>query len=361
MTLIFSLPSSLMASKQQLLRTRVVQFYEKNHLRGKPFTVQHFVDEGISCRTAYHILRQYEERGGCDRKSGTGRKAVIMTKKTIERLKKNLVSVKPPSTRALARSLGCTQQHVWKTIHKKTSLACKKKRKAPFYTPEEEKKCKSACRRLYALSAGKDFIIDDEKYFSLSGTHMPGNSYYWCNNRDGDATMPQRHQVKSKRKFEAKLMLWMAVSPAGIAKPFVVPSGLAVNKEVYVKECLQSRLLPFIRDNHSPNSYLFWPDKASSHYAKTTQEFLTTNNVPYVQRDDNPTNLPQCRPIEDMFGQLSQEVYRNGWEAKNVSELRKRVLYCIRKMDFSSVQAKCSQVRHELRACYTHGPYKCIH
>jgi hypothetical protein len=360
-TLTFSFPSMKMASKQQQLRARVVQFYQKNQLRGKCFTIQHFMDEGVPHRTSYHILRQYEERGGYDRKSGTGRKAVIMTKKTVKRLKKKLESLKPSSTRALAIGLGCSQQHVWKTIHEKTSLVCKKKRKAPFYTPEAEKMCKSACRRLYALSAGKDFIIDDEKYFSLTGAHMPGNSFYWCNNRDRGDITPHQHQVKSKQKFEPKLMLWMALSPAGIAKPYVVPSGLAVNKEVYIKECLQSRLLPFIRDNHPPTSYLFWPDKASSHYAKATQEFLTANNVPFVPRGDNPTNLPQCRPIEDLFGQLSQEVYKNGWAAKNVNELKKRVLYCIRKTDFSAVQAKCVQIRHDLRACYTHSPYKCIH
>ncbi len=33
-------------------------------------------------------------------------------------------------------------------------------------------------------------------------------------------------------------------------------------------------------------------------------------------------NLPQCRPIEDFFGQLSSIVYKDGWTAKNVGEFK---------------------------------------
>lgn len=100
---------------------------------------------------------------------------------------------------------------------------------------------------------------------------MSGNVFYWRSKAKNSGMPLQAHQVRSKRKFEPKLMLWMAVSSAGIAKPFVVPSGLAVNKEMHMKNCLQERLLPFIRNNHPPNCYVFWPDKASAHYAKATQ------------------------------------------------------------------------------------------
>ncbi len=203
-------------------------------------------------------------------------------------------------------------QHICKTIQEKTSLQCKKKQKAPAYTPEEEKKCKTVCRRLYGQSAGKDFVIDDDKYFTLFRCNMPGNSFYYVDTSNNTCSPQQSHQVKSKQRFKAKLMLWMAVSQASIAKPYIVPSGLAVNKEVYIRECLQKCLLPFIQDNHPPHSYLFWPDKASSHHIQSTQEFLFENNVTFVPQKDNPTNLPQCCLIDDLFSQLSQAVYQNG-------------------------------------------------
>lgn len=168
-----------MPSEHDQLRLRVVQFFNTHRQRGKCFTVRHFVEEGLSRRTIYHILQKYEERGNCERKPGSGRQAEIMTPKVVKRIKTKLLSSKPPSTRSLARTIGCSQQHVCKTIHRKTNLQFRKKRKGPAYSPEEEAKCRSTCRRLYALSSGKDFVLDDEKYFTLSGAHMPGNRFYY--------------------------------------------------------------------------------------------------------------------------------------------------------------------------------------
>ncbi len=68
----------------------------------------------------------------------------------------------------------------------------------------------------------------------------------------------------------------------------------------------------FLREYYSDGKFLFWPDKESSHYAKDTLNFLRENNIPCVEKMDNPTNLPQCRPIEDFFGQLSSIVYKDG-------------------------------------------------
>jgi hypothetical protein len=70
----------------------LVQFFEKHRLYGKPYTVQHFVDEDTSRRTVYIILNHYEERGEYVRKTGSGRLATKMIKKRVKRL------VKPPST-----------------------------------------------------------------------------------------------------------------------------------------------------------------------------------------------------------------------------------------------------------------------
>jgi hypothetical protein len=69
--------------------------------------------------------------------------------------------------------------------------------------------------------------------------------------------------VKNKYeiKYEKKVIVWIAISPKGITKPFFRESGLAINRFVYCDECLDSYLLPFIEKYH-------WPDQASAHYAK---------------------------------------------------------------------------------------------
>lgn len=79
-------------------------------------------------------------------------------------------------------------------------------------------------------------------------------------------------------------MLYIAVSNKGISKPFFISGGLAINKQTYQEKCLQQILIPFIEKYHLNDDYIFWPDKASSHYAKTTVEFLQSKNVPFVPK-----------------------------------------------------------------------------
>ena len=50
--------------------------------------------------------------------------------------------------------------------------------------------------------------------------------------------------------------------------------------------------------------YLFLPDKALSHYENLVKKYLQDENVNFVERERNPTNVSQARPIEDIFGYL---------------------------------------------------------
>ena len=341
-----------MASRQDMLRKRVVQFYESHKDEGKRATVLHYKREGVSKSTIYTILKNFETRNSSARKVGSGRPATIMTARRLKWLKKTMKKENQPSTREIGRQLNCSHSYVVKTIKRKSNLQCKKKVKGPRYTEKEKAEVKKSCRKLYSLSKCKDFVLDDEKYFSLSGCHMPGNEYYYTDGKE-----IRKDAVKTKKKFEAKIMLWLAISKKGISEPYCVPSGIAVKKDIYIKECLEKRLLPFINSNHAKGTFLFWPDKASSHYAGTTRQFLEKNTIDFVLRDNNPTNLP----IEDLFGQLAQVVYKNNWIANNIKQLKRRILSCIRATDFTAVQQKCGAIRKTLRKCYEKGPYSLLH
>ena len=71
-----------------------------------------------------------------------------------------------------------------------------------------------------------------------------------------------------------KIMVWLAMSPKGVSSPYFVPSGLVVNQEVYLNECIKKRLEPMIKKYYSSEGYAFLQDLASSHYANLVQEYL---------------------------------------------------------------------------------------
>lgn len=342
-----------MPSKQEVLRARVVQFFRANEDRGKKYTVDHFKRENVPASTVYRILASM----AVARKSGSGRPTKIMDKKTLHSLHNMFHNKDSVSQRDAARKFNCSKSHICKTL-KKEGIVCRKKIRSPEYTDEQIQTVRSQCRWMTRNYTGKSFVLDDESYFPLSKSQMPGNNRFYTKDK---STTPPKVMYKFKHKFESKVMLYIAVSDKGISKPWFKPSGLAINQEVYQRECLQKILIPFLRKHHSNGEYVFWPDKASSHYANKTLMFLESRNIPYVPKDRNPTNLPQCRPIEDFFGLLSSMVYKNNWKAKDTKQLTNRIKSCIRKIDKTLVQRSCSSIMTKLRRTADQGPYSNIH
>lgn len=342
-----------MSLKEEVVRNRIVHFYEANIDRGKIFTVNHFLNENIARSTIYSILKRKQ----VTRKAGSGKKPTKLLSKQKKWLKSNFNNKDGLSQRDAARKLKCTQPHICKAL-KKIGLRCRKKQRSPDYTPEQIKLVKSQCRYMVRNYGRKSFVLDDESYFPLSRSQMPGNNVFYTNDI---SNTPSDIKYKFKKKFENKVMLYIVISDRGVSKPWFKPSGLAINQEVYQNQCLRKILVPFIKKHHSDNNYIFWPDKASSHYAKKTLDYLTAENIPFVPKIRNPTNLPQCRPIEDFFGNLSSLVYKNNWKAKNIQQLKNRMRLCIKKMDISAVQRQCGNIVTKLRRVSDHGPFAEIH
>ena len=94
--------------------------------------------------------------------------------------------------------------------------------------------------------------------------------------------------------------------------------------------------MSFIRQYYEDNNYIFWPDQARAHYAKSVFNYLNENNVNFVRKNDNPVNVPECRPIENFWAILKQQVHKNNWQAKNVKQLYQRIQYCLNKLDMKN-------------------------
>ena len=77
-----------------------------------------------------------------------------------------------------------------------------------------------------------------------------------------------------------------------------------MNGNVYRNECIMRSLVPLLQQYHEDGDYVFWPDLASSHYAKNTVALLRDRNINFVRTQDNPPNVPQLRPIEKFRGIL---------------------------------------------------------
>ena len=94
---------------------------------------------------------------------------------------------------------------------------CRKRVKVPKYRDEAaNREARKRCRKLYNFYKNLDFVIDDEKYFGFTRFQMSGNRNFYSSNRD---QTPIDVATYSKNKFDPKVMLWIAISPKGLATP----------------------------------------------------------------------------------------------------------------------------------------------
>lgn len=293
-------------SKQVTLRQRVYAFYEKHENKGKKFTINHFMDEGCKKSTLYDIIDRCERGLSVFTQSGRGRKAKIFNKKSVCKLKRLTNNKCGLSQRKLAKIFNCSQAHVSMTLKHQTDINCFKRTIIPRRTGRQIEEARPKCRYLYIHYGNLDWVIDDESYFTVTHSRINGNRFYYT---DDKKNAPASVKYAPKSKFEEKVLVWMAISEKGFSEPFIVESGLAINQEVYREDCLRSRLVPFLKKYHSDGNYIFWPDLATSHYANSVIQFMEGQNIKFVEKVNNPANVPECRPIEDFWSQLKGKVY----------------------------------------------------
>ena len=114
--------------------------------------------------------------------------------------------------------------------------------KVPKYKDDDAKReARKRYRILYQKFRTFDFVIDDEKYFGLSGFQMSANRGYYTSDL---SRTPMAVKTYAKKKFEPKVMLWIAMSPKGMSTPvFTSGKSMVVTARPYIDNCLEPHLV----------------------------------------------------------------------------------------------------------------------
>ena len=72
-----------------------------------------------------------------------------------------------------------------------------------------------------------------------------------------------------KNNYPKNKLMWEAISNRGMPIAYFRPSkSVAINTEIYINECLQPGLLPFIHKHHSDLNFQFVHDLAGACHSK---------------------------------------------------------------------------------------------
>lgn len=147
-------------------------------------------------------------------------------------------------------------------------------------------------------------------------------------------------------------MIWLATDENGdVSKPLMISKNL--NSELYLKECIIKRLTRFIKNK----TVLFWPDMATSHYAKKVTYFLHAKKVVFVEKKDNAPNVPQARPIERFWAYLKREYSRLGDPPKTLRGFLHVIGNLIKKVARNHGKTLMKNVRSKIRKIGRDGVY----
>lgn len=339
-------------------REALVQAYSSTVGNGRKERVANLFKGVVQRRTVYDILTRYDECGTIIPFRKTGRPITLATKTGVRKLSQ-LVDHKDKMPDSLAaKKMGWSRSYVQKVRSQQLNIKKYKKRWAPFYKRGQDTEVQTKCRRLlrktFLPGSTGLIVMDDEHYIYLDENKTTSTMFY--NSSDRNAT-PATMQVKPVRKFCPKLMVWQALSMRGRSQLYVVPSGMNVNKELYLKECIKKRLIPFINKAYPNGDAIFWPDKASAHYADVVMDHLQSVGVKVVKKDDNPTNLPQARPVERYWAEIDRRLSVLKKRAENLKELSDQVKKVAKNIPESYVQDLMSSVRTKLRRISDSGVY----
>lgn len=125
--------------------------------------------------------------------------------------------------------------------------------------------------------------------------------------------------VFSRRNFGGgSQMVWGAFCSSGVLR--LAFTTCRMKSEDYQK-ILQDHLIPFLRQ-HRTQEFTFMQDNASVHASRSTIQWLESKNIPLLNW---PACSPDLNPIENVWGILVRQIYRDGRQFNNVEELRNAI------------------------------------
>jgi hypothetical protein len=329
---------------------RVVHFFENVTGRDKKRTLNHFKEEGMPERSIYAILKRYEEYGTVITMSPSGRPRAPGREKLESKVEKLIEKDRSITSSTGGAKLGISKSYFNKIKVHNLGIKGYKKIKAPKYVKDQENRAKKSCRKIYRKkllqNRDKTLLIDDETYVVEDPKLIPGKEFYHCRDKSEVAV---EDKIQLSEKYPQKYLIWQCLDENGnVSKPYVYKG--TINGQIYLKECLKKRLMPFVKKHHKIENVVFWADLASSHYTKDVLEWLESQGIDYIEKKENAPNVPQARPIEKFWALCKREYKKRSNGAINIKSMTKIWTNISEKIASESAQKLMREARRNLRA-----------
>ena len=250
-------------SEKEVLQKRIVQFHLNYAKSKKNPNVNRILKETIPRQTIYSIIRKYNESSHIRDKPKSGGPKTLLHRQ-ISRLKHLVNHRTDVSLGFLATNFGVGRQTICDYQEEMNiKYHKKKKHKTPKFTDKKLEETPSRARPRYRLLLSNDFqvVMDDEKYFVFTNHSVPTNRSYYTSNK---AATSSDVKFKQLRKYELKILVWIAILTNRISPLFSAKQKRPINEKMHLKQCIVKRLIQFTNSSPPKEKVLFWTDLITS-------------------------------------------------------------------------------------------------
>ncbi len=121
-------------------------------------------------------------------------------------------------------------------------------------------------------------------------------------------------------------MLWAAMSYYGLSRLIAIHAK--INSRRY-RRILDAGLSPFVAE-FALQDWIFQQDNAPAHVAHENHDYLSNHNISLLPC---PANFPDLYPIENLWGILVCDVYKDNTQYNTVQELMEEMNRCWNNID----------------------------
>ena len=193
--------------------------------------------------TVSNALKRFRDRLTVDRKPGSGGKRNDNFKSQRNAVLGMIKRNPNLSIRDVAKKVKMSYSFVQK-VKKAAGYKSFKVIKTPNRNDKQETSSKTRARKLYdkLLTKFNCVVMDDETIVKADLKQLPGLEFYTSLQR---GKVDDYFKAKKLLKFSKKYMVWQAICSCGLKSEIFITTG-TLNQQIYVGECLEKRLLPFI-------------------------------------------------------------------------------------------------------------------
>lgn len=302
----------------------------------------------VSPTTVLNTIKKWKETSSVTDKVPSNRPKGPKNPRLEKKVLKTIKSDRSISLRKLAKKHGCSV-HFIQNVKARNHIKSFKKQKVPKKAIEQKQRARIRSGRLYRFmleNKERCIIMDDETYVYLDTQRNLHTQFYMA--AEGE-DVSQEEKTIPTGKFDKKAMVWQAICTCGKRSTVFYTLG-TITAEIYIKECIKKRVVPLARSHDV--TPLFWPDLATSHYAKETLRTLEELGIETIPRELNPPNSPELRPIEKYWAICKRQVFEIGGVAKDLAEFKKIWARATKKVTEEVVQNLMRRLLVKVRSFY---------